>query len=65
VILYNLLSAYKRVGLPEEFHTASIAALPEEHWKPDQNVETQPGGVGAELLTGQGGAGEFGRPSCP
>src|SRR5205085_2169506 len=22
VILYNLLSAYKRVGLPEEFHTA-------------------------------------------
>ena len=22
MILYNLLSAYKRVGLPEEFHTA-------------------------------------------
>lgn len=22
VLLYNLLSAYKRVGLPEEFHTA-------------------------------------------
>src|SRR2546430_7745347 len=22
VVLYNLLSAYKRVGLPEEFHTA-------------------------------------------
>jgi hypothetical protein len=22
VLLYNLLAAYKRVGLPEEFHTA-------------------------------------------
>ena len=27
MILYNLLSAYKRVGLPEEFHTAKPKRL--------------------------------------
>jgi hypothetical protein len=28
VILYNLLSAYTRVGLPEEFHSARPTPLP-------------------------------------